>query len=244
MSNFSEKDLALLSDRNQRIKTSKHFIWAIIFTTLLFLGGCGMLNMFTESYEDIRDEMLQHLYEKYGVEFIGDSLERGNHDFLIAYPKYGDMQEDHVRMQRHGSGENVRYVDTFFGVIIRDDLEGAVTEALADIGLPFQVDFAAQHFVFDNRFDGAKTFADFNEWIAEGNSFRLSLSVFLGVDSKDGVDKLADIAFEKIRELGYMLRVTLSFTPIETFEHLTRDGRVGSLGMYRFEMTSFTESIN
>ena len=241
MSNYNQ---IYVKNNKLEMKTRKYSILAILFALLFFLGGCGMLNMFTESYEDIRDEMLQHLYEKYGVEFIGDSLERGSHDFLIAYPKYGDMQEDHVRMQRHGSGENVRYVDTFFGVIIRDDLEGVVTEALVDINLPFQVDFAAQHFVFDNRFDGTKTFADFNEWIAEGNSFRLSLAVFIGVKSKDGVDEIAEIAFEKIRELGYMLHVNINFTPIELFENLTRDGRVGSLGMYRFEMTSFNESIN
>jgi len=244
MSNFTEKDLALLSDRNQRIKTCKHFILAIVFSTLLFLGGCGMLNMFTESYEDIRDEMLQHLYEKYGIEFTGDSLERGSHDFLIAYPTGGNPLTDFVGMQRHGSGDNVRFVDTFFGVIIRDDLESEVAAALADIGLPFKVFFPSDFVVFNNKFDGTKNFADFNAWVAEGNSFRLGVTVFLGVESTECFDTYTNRAVEKIKETGYMLNVVLNFTPIPAFEQVTWNDGTNIIGRYRNEITSITRNIN
>jgi len=244
MSNFSEKDLALISDQNQRIKTRKHFILAIVFTTLLFLGGCGMLNMFTESYEDIRDEMLQHLYEKYGIEFIGDSLERGSHDFLIAYPKYGDMQEDHVRMQRHGSGENVRYVDTFFGVIIRDEVEAIITTALADIGLPFQVFFSSHIYYFDNKFDGTKTFADFNAWVAEGNRMPVTVGIWLEFNADENVDDYANRAFDYIEELGYLLHVSLQFAPTTVFEQVTRSNRSTILQQSRGERTTVNRTVN
>jgi len=240
MSSFSEKDLVLLSYRNQRIKTSKHFILAIVFSTLLFLGGCGMLNMFTESYEDIRNEMLQHLYEKYGIEFTGDSLERGHQDYLIAFPTGGNMHEDFVRMQRYGSGDNVRYVDTFFGVIIRDDLEARVTAALADIGLPVKVFFPSNNTFFNNIFDGTKTFDDFNQWIAEGNSFHLRVTTFFEVDSVECFDTYANHAIEKIQETGYLLNVIFHFTPTEIFNQVTRNNRTDIIARYRNEITSIT----
>ena len=242
MSNFSEKDLALLSDRNQKIKTRKLSILAIVFTTLLFLGGCGMLNMFTESYEDIRDEMLQHLYEKYGIEFTGTSLERGHHDHLIAYPTGGDRDNDFVSMQRHVRDGEVEFRDSFFGVIMRDDLEAGVAAALADIGLPFKVFFSTGlGAVYDNKFDGTKTFADFNAWVAEGNPGRLPISVFFGVESTECFDTYANRAFEKIQETGYSLAVILNFTPNAAFEQITRSNRTDILGIHRREITSITD---
>jgi len=247
MSNLSEKDLALLTGHNtsdvknnkRKIKTINFSILAIVFATLLFLGGCGMLNMFTESYEDIRDEMLQHLYEKYGVEFTGVSLERGHHDHLIAYPTGGDRDNDFVSMQRHVRDGEVEFRDTFFGVIIRDDLEAGVAAALADIGLPFKVFFSTGlGAVYDNKFDGTKTFADFNAWVADGNSGRLPISVFLGIESTECFDTYANRAFEKIQETGYSLAVILNFTPNTAFEQITRSNRTDILGIHRREITS------
>ena len=240
MSNFSGKDLALLSDRNQKIKTRKISILAIVFTTLLFLGGCGMLNMFTESYEDIRDEMLQHLYEKYGIEFTGDSLERGSHDYLIAFPTDGNKHEDFVRMRRHAMSDGVVFYDTFFGVIIRDDLEARVTAALADIGLPVKVFFPSNNTYFNNIFDGTKTFEDFNQWVADGNNFNLRVTIFFEVDSAECFDTYANHAIEKIKETGYMLNVIFHFTPTEIFEQIIRNNRTDIIARYRNEITSIT----
>ena len=250
MSNLIEKNFAMLRDRKQsyvynskrKIKTSKQFIWAIIFAISLFLGGCGMLNMFTESYEDIRDEMLQHLYEKYGIEFTGVSLERGHHDHLIAYPTGGDRDNDFVSMQRHVRDGEVEFRDTFFGVIMRDDLEAGVAAALADIDLPFQVFFSTGlGAVYDNKFDGTKTFADFNAWVAEGNPGRLSINVTFGIESVEStecLDAYADRAFEKIQETGYSLGVVLTFAPIEIFEQIDRSNRADITGKYRNELVS------
>jgi len=247
---LSKKGTTLLTNGNQsdiknnkqKIKTIKHSIWAIAFALLFFLGGCSMLNMFTESYEDIRDEMLQHLYEKYGIEFTGVSLERGHHDHLIAYPTGGDRDNDFVSMQRHVRDGELEFRDTFFGVIIRDDLEAGVAAALADIGLPFKVFFSTGlGAVYDNKFDGTKTFADFNAWVAEGNPGRLSINVTLGIESVEStecLDAYADRAFEKIQETGYSLGVVLTFAPIEIFEQIDRSNRADITGKYRNELIS------
>jgi len=203
-----------------------------------------MLDMFTESYEDIRNEMLQNLHEKYGIEFTADSLERGSQDYLIAFPAGGNMQEDFVRIQRHGTGGSVRFNDTFFGVIIRDDLESGVAAALAGIGLPFKVFFSTDSFAFNNKFNGTKNLADFNAWIEDGNSSRLPITIILGVETNDGAETVANAAFKKIQKTGYMLHVTLNFTPNEIFEQITRENRVNMLMQHGSEMTSFTTSIN
>ena len=203
-----------------------------------------MLNMFTESYEDIRDEMLQHLYEKYGIEFTGDSLERGSHDFLIAYPTGGNMYEDFVRMRRHGSGENARFFDTFFGVIIRDEVEAIITTALADIGLPFKVFFESDIDYFDNKFDGTKNFADFNAWVAEGNRVPVTVGVWLEFNYDENVDYYANRAFEYIEELGYLLDVSLQFAPTTVFEQVTRSNRSAILRQSRGERTTFNRTVN
>jgi len=75
---------------------------------------------------------------------------------LIAYPTHGNPHEDFIRMRRHGSEENARFFDTFFGVIIRDEIEAVITAALADISLPFKVFFSSDIYYFDNEFDGTK----------------------------------------------------------------------------------------
>ena len=243
MSNFSEKGLALLTDQNQKIKTRKHSILAIVFAILLFLGGCGMLNMFTESYEDIRDEMLQHLYEKYGIEFTGVSLERGHHDHLIAYPTSGDRDNDFVSMQRHVRDGEVEFRDTFFGVIMRDEIEAIVRDALVDIGLPNKVFFSTRTVVYDDKFDGTKNLADFNQWVEEGNSMHLAIGVTLGTDSVESISVYADRAFEKLQETGYLLHVSLQFAPLAVFEQITRENRGDIIGLYRNEINIITKTF-
>ena len=203
-----------------------------------------MLNMFTESYEDIRDEMLQHLYEKYGIEFTGDSLERGSHDFLIAYPTDGNKHEDFVRMRRHGSGDNARFFDTFFGVIIRDEVETIITAALADIGLPFKVFFTSNSIYFDNKFDGTKTFADFNAWVSEGNRTPLTVGVILEFNADENADYYANRAFEYIDELGYLLDVSLQFAPTTIFEQVTRINRSTIFLQNRNDIILINRSVN
>ena len=202
-----------------------------------------MLNIFTESYEDIRDEMLQHLYEKYGIEFTGVSLERGHHDHLIAYPTGGDRDNDFVSMQRHVRDGEVEFRDTFFGVIIRGEIEAIVRDALVDIGLPIKVFFSTRTAVYDNKFDGTKTLADFNAWVKDGNSVRLRIGVLLGTDSVEDIDAYANRAFEKLQETGYLLHVSLQFAPLTVFEQITRENRGEIIGLYRNEINIITKTF-
>ena len=123
-------------------------------------------------------------------------------------------------------------------------MEARVAAALADIGLPFKVFFSGGAAVYGNKFDGTKTFADFNAWVADGNPFRLPLSVFFGVESTECFDTYASKAAEKVQETGYSLAVILNFTPNAAFEQIERSNRTDILGIHRREITSIVKNIN
>ena len=219
------------------------FVVILLFSALL-LGGCGVLSMLSQNDESIREEILQHLYQKYGVEFTTVSLERGHHDFLTAFRTGGDPIDDFVGVQRHTRDGNVEFRDTFFGRLIREEIEASVAGSLSNMALPVQVFFSSYSVFFDNRFDGTKNFADFNQWVAEGNHMRLMVSVFFSVDSAENADEYAQQAFEKVQETGYVLGVHLNFIPHTAFEQLTRDNVTQIFAQYRSQSVGATRLLN
>jgi hypothetical protein len=222
----------------------KIFIILVTMLTILLLGGCGFMDIFSQSNESIRDEMLKHLYQKYGVEFTAISLERGHHDFLVAYPTGGDPEVDVVGVQRHVRGGTTEFRDTFFGVIIREDIETRLAEALSDLGMPVQVVFPSSTVFFDNKFDSEKTFSDFNEWVNEENPIRLIVSVFLGFDSEKETDNVVAQVFDKIQDLGYMLIIDLYLTPPTIHGQVTRSNRVDFIAQHLNDLTIISQSVN
>jgi len=192
--------------------TKKSLFMITLFITLA-MGGCGVINIFRQSNESVRDEILQHLYQKYGVAFTAISLERGHHDFLVAYPAGGNPDIDIVGVQRHVRDGNIEFRDTFFGIIIREDLETSVADALSDLSLPVQVVFPSSTIVFDNQFDRTKNLSDFNDWVHNGNPMHLFVSIVIEFENKEYVEIIANQAFDKLKDLGYMLDINLHLVP-------------------------------
>jgi len=220
------------------------FLLMITLFIALTMSGCGFINIFRQSNESVRDEILQHLYQKYGIAFTAISLERGHHDFLVVYPVGGNPDVDIVGVQRHVRDGNIEFRDTFFGIIIREDLETSVADALSDLGMPVQVIFPADHVFFDNQFDRTKNFSDFNDWVHEGNPRHLIVSVFLSFDSESEADDVVAQVFDKIQDLGYMLLIDLYLTPPTIHGQVARRNRVDFIATHLNELTIISRRVN
>jgi hypothetical protein len=198
----------------------KIVISAILLAVLL--GGCTNMTIHLQSNESIRDEMLEHLRQKYGREFIAISLERGHHDFLVAFPENGDADTDIVAVQRTITDGQVEMRDTFFGVIIREDIESEILTALADIVIPHKVFFPTDVYYFDNIFDSSKTYSDLRQWVSDGNVWRTTFTILISLDEIEKGEMFASKVFERISSVNLHGLVHVVVLPNEGFTEANR----------------------
>ena len=174
--------------------------------------------------------MLKHLREKYGQEFVATGM-TGSSNFggdpvLFCYPKGGDPETDKVRatMSKLKNGER-SFEDTYFGIIIREDLESEVLAALPDLQLPMKAYFNCTSFYYDESFDSTKTYVDFKQWeIDSGKSKLLDITIAIPMDGTDKSKKeeYANRIFDILEQYGFRIYITVRFYPSEVFEIITR----------------------
>ena len=177
------------------------------------------LSFLTESHEAVRDEILEHLYKKYGIEFEAISLDLGQDAFLIAYPKGGDINTDIVQVQRIKRDGVVEFKDTYFGIIIREEIENEITNILSDIDLPFKVFAASDMFYFNNIFDSTKALSDYRQW--EG-SHGLQANIVFELEDFTNAEDYANRVFNKLEEAGQIMLINTNFFPSEIYAKISR----------------------
>jgi len=221
-------------------------ILALIIVTI---GVKGFMSIFP-SERAITNEILTHLYDKYGVEFEVIRLQSlGGGDFVLhCFPRGGRREADYVqaRLITMRGGERIREIhDNYFGIKIREDLEADVSDAIEDLPLPKKV-FFSTHIGFPNIFDGSKTYADLIQWVSEGNSWSLDVTIVISADSFDESEKeaYAEQIFEKIEQDSSVSGVIIRFYPNEVFEKNTRTNYIELTRQYSNVSTVFIRDIN
>ena len=202
------------------------------------------MNILPQSDESIRDEILEVIGKKYNTEFVALALERGHSDLLIAYVQGGDTDEDLVRAQRVVRDDNAEYNDTYFGIIIREDIEAEILAVCSGIEPPMRVLYPSNVFFYDNIFDGTKNYADFKQWIADGNPWRFDATIILSLDEIAEGETYANKVFEKLEKADFCGYIHVVVLQSEDFAKLTRTNLNDILKQYDSQTTLFTKSIN
>ena len=179
-----------------------------------------------ERRERIGAEVLAHMYAKYGVEFniVGHDWNR-HEDRLTLYPVWGTFENERVNVQRRVIDGEVRFLDSYFGIVIREDFEAHVLEMLSDINLPIKVyeDFVG--ISFDNIFDRTKTYADYKRMVDAGEVFGRLLNAAFVVSYDGDIENhevLATQIFDALTDTGFEGGAIIMILPSEGFERVTR----------------------
>jgi len=197
--------------------------WFLIpaFTIIFIIGVSGCMHNLSHE-----KEILAHLEQKYGIEFISLGFEVGSNSVMNCYPKGGCPEADRVKANiRVFSDKNTEteFGDTYFGIIIREDLEAEVFDAISDLPLPMKVFFDSET-NFNNIFDSTKTYANFKQWRNNGNPWRINATVTVSINDFDNSEKeeYANKIFDIIEEDGFTGGIRVRFYSSEVFEKLTR----------------------
>jgi len=242
-------------------KTWRTIAIAIITISTIGLGGCNMRqsnqNNGTQDptthtpprMERIRQEILAHMYEKYGVEFNVIAIDFSRtREYINMYPVGGCPEADNVRAVRMiVDGNVVETHDSYFGIIIREDAEAYVSAMLTDIDLPMNVFFESLVQHFDNIFDGTKTFADFQRIANESADISSRFNVAIIVSHDGDVEERQNVSeqiFDALTKGEFGGLALVMFLPSEGFEKNTRTNRSELSNEFRESTTIFNRRIN
>ena len=221
------------------MKTARR-IFALTLVFILTIGVSACMGPFQSN----KSRMLKHLKEKYnGQEFVPIRMDSGGDWFhistaiLYCYPKGGDPEADEVSVTMNLDSK--KFTDTYFGILIREELESELLATISDLPLPMKV-YCRFIDSFDESLDGTKTFADFKEWQSESKETGWLLmhggttaidpgtTIVTTMDGADQTEKEEYVKqiFDRLVKDGYKDSyhgwVGVRFYPSEVFEKVKR----------------------
>jgi hypothetical protein len=220
-------------------------ITLIAAAIVMIMGVTACMGIRFESDESIRDEMLEFLSNKYnGQEFTARALERDYSDTLYCYVQGGDPIADRVEVVRKGKGRVKEYRDTYFGILIREYAEDDVLSMCSDIEIPMQA-FYATHYYYDNMWDYTKNYADFKEWINDGNPWRFNIAIVISIENIEDREYYAEQVYTKLTEAGYKgLLAVLAVSDIDVYNKITRENLDELSYQYGNSFKTYTYCVN
>ena len=177
--------------------------------------------------EQIRDEMLNFMNLKYDKTFIGLSLEqRGidrSSDKLVCYAEGDNRDKDFAYVYRDISDGVIEYSDTYFAILIREELNDEIENICRNFGFESKVYSDTLTCLYANEYDKSKTLADLK---SDKSQPGFLVEVALTTTGIDLNEEISQEIFNAFREANLLGDFTLySFTrPI--FDTVT-DANVG-----------------
>ena len=199
----------------------------MLFVMTVSLCSCVTVSEFYKSQETIVKETLAHMKEKYcGQEFVFDHvIGQHNKSIICCYPEGSDFETDPVEVERSVADGKVKYRDTYFNILIKDDIEADIAGMCKDLGIPITVTLLGVSSEYtDDQFDGTKTYADYKAWAEDTKSSNLfHLNVF--IHDGDDCESLAQEIVDRVQEGRIHGALNMFFYPMETYteENLQND---------------------
>ena len=101
----------------------------LMLVFILTIGVCGCMDK-KNNPEKIKDEIVSHLHQKYGKDFIPVNLVMkgvtADYDQLSLYPADGNKDTDSFYAYRHIDNGKASYKDNYFEILVRDEYEQTV----------------------------------------------------------------------------------------------------------------------
>ena len=99
---------------------------------VLMMGVSGCMFGSETKLEQTKSEILNHMKEKYGVDFLPISLAtRGidvSYDEFRCYVEGTNKETDFITVCRKGTGKDVYYEDNYFGLLVREEYESRIAK--------------------------------------------------------------------------------------------------------------------
>ena len=113
----------------------KKIISLVILLTTLMLGATGCARSLVAREEEEKEAMLEYMYDKYGVEFQVDSstIKMTTRSYIFRCSLKGTTNEDEkaqITVYKHTDNREEPYEDTYFPMLICDDIEERVIQEL------------------------------------------------------------------------------------------------------------------
>jgi hypothetical protein len=213
----------------------------LLLTSIILIGVTGCMNILNkDSHTYIKDSLLQHLSEKYnGQEFIELSTENGLRETLHCYPKGGDPELDNVMVQRYEDADgNVITFDTYFGIVIREDLEKSIVSICSNLGfdaLAFSINSSIQG--YDEKYDGNCTFADLKRDLDNGAENRFDVQIFISSSDNIDIEKTADEITKALVDNNLPGAYGIAFIAPTDMNKITRSSNVKEIKFDKCEYT-------
>lgn len=181
--------------------------------------------LFGTSSEQIRDEMLNYMEQKYGKKFHALSLERRgidrNSDKLNCYAE-GDESLDYAYVYRDYSDNDISYQDTYFGVLIRDDAQTEVELICKSLGLEAKAFVESSTSIYSNEYNSEKTFNDLK--LDETQPGFLAEIALISDSETINNDETQNI-FNALSRAGFRGMFTLYYFKRDAFESITTSNK-------------------
>lgn len=173
------------------------------------------------------EETLEYLSDKYGGQkFVYKGSEYLHGKLLVyCYPDWGTYDTERVRVRRETVDGEVEYMDTYFNIVMREDVEAEAEAICADLGLKGKAFFSADDSYIDNQFDSSKTYLDYMKWDLEDGDIDFTRLYNLVIATNDFADreKKADEIIKGIEAKNIRAGVYVNFCTNEKFENYHRD---------------------
>jgi len=223
----------------------KKFILTTVILLAVFLLGACSLQLYSRTA--LHEELLEHMYQKYGIEFsIYRYHNRGSGSYLLeVYPTGGDPVYDIAHLSWRGNQSTGEYSisDTFFGVLIREEVETEITNLLSDFPIPFRVFYPTTIAYFNNIFDSTKNLNDFLTWRLDYPYWGFDITVVLSLNNLDEADAYANLVFDSISGSAFSGLFTVVVLPEEGFVRLTRTNKDALIVEYHGQTATIGRNI-
>jgi hypothetical protein len=173
--------------------------------------------------EAIKEQMLQHMFDKYGVEFAVIDFEPNYNSLvsrLVVYPIGGNPETDRARVFRDRTTNDPEIRDTYFRIIIREDIEAEINAICQRLSLNSKT-FGTSGASFDNKYDSTKNYEDYkndNEYIPA-----LLLTVVIAFEQDMDTERISDELTQAMLNERFKGSVMFYFIEREHFDALTRN---------------------
>ena len=214
-------------------------IISLVIIIILGVSGC----MKSRS-ERIKDEILQHLNEKYDVTFLPISLEQrgmggvGNsYDEFRCYAEGDDPKTDYAIVYRFTEDDgSIGYEDTYFGIKIREEVEKYVTDICHEFAKDIIV-YTGAYSDFEDKYDKNATF---EEALSNGDiRCFIRIGILYQNESETEIVHTNEMIQKKFENENLRGTFQIYYVDYDTFKSIERDNCLDIARKRRVEYFSF-----